>query len=298
MAFLVPPGNGLHYHNPGVDSEPKSGGRLAVYETGMIDRSLNSKENHVKGMFFQKPVEFGLIVSGESWLQGEPIAGELTIKNHGPTPLDLADVGVHLAEGTLSKVRKKAEGAFDVTASKAFADQGEVAPAAQVTLPWKFETDLNTPITDSSSSLFLLYGKGSAGVSLGQLQISMNPVPVIEEFIKILTIHLRFVVKSRKAGKNGVVIKLAPPDSKSFSTLELLAMTFSFDGDTLNVDYSFWIKAIKAGPIGGEVKKDRVETTQVFTKDQYLRPSGRLAHETLEAGIREAVAMVEQKGAF
>ena len=51
----------------------------------------------MKGTFFQKPLELNLLVEGETWRQGDPITGSLTIKNHGSTEFALSELRMQVA---------------------------------------------------------------------------------------------------------------------------------------------------------------------------------------------------------
>src|SRR6185437_9396529 len=120
------------------------------------EMKLAQRGIEVKGTFFQKPLEFRLSVDGETWRQGDPITGTLTVKNHSPEPLPTQEITVRLARATLRKVHQKLEGAFGTAVGSAAppSDASTLAPGAEFNFPWKFVTDRNCPITDSVSSLF------------------------------------------------------------------------------------------------------------------------------------------------
>lgn len=243
----------------------------------------------MKGTFFQRPLEFKLQVDGESWRQGDAIAGELTVKNHGNEAVSLADMHVDLAHGKLRDVRAKDPEAFEILTSQKFDAAATVAPQGEASMSWKFQTDRNCPITDNTSSLFVLYGRGAATEQMGQLQLPVQPYAVIDDFLKAVTIHQRFVVKAHRASKNGVEIKLAPPDSKAFASLENLLLYFRFEGDTLNLKYVFKTKKLEATAASFDVKKQVKDFEQVFERNDYYLPSGRANHERIEAAIEAGV---------
>ncbi|MGZ3686673.1 MAG: hypothetical protein ACXWP5_07090 [Bdellovibrionota bacterium] len=243
----------------------------------------------MKGTFFQKPLEYRLEVEGESWNQGDPVRGALIVKNHGADAAALDEVGVHLADGMLRKVRAKSPEAFDLLASASFEAGANVAPQNEARLSWEFTTDRNCQITDSFGSLFLVYGRGKATEAMGQLQMAVRPEVVIQEFLKALTITFRFVQKGQKSSKNRVEVKLAPPDgNKGFVMVESLTVFFKYeDAGVLAVDYVFL-----------HVKKSKKEVEQTFRPDEYRVPSGRFNHDHIEASIRETLSAVESKVTF
>jgi hypothetical protein len=249
----------------------------------------------MKGTSFQKPLEFNLRVDGETWHQGDSVSGVLLVKNHGTEATSLQEIHLHLALGELKKVRAKSTDAFTVLNSKPIGTGEELLPQRELSFPWTFETDRNFPITDSTKSPFLLYGHGEGIEKLAQLQINVQPYWLIQEFLKILQTHFRFVVKSQKSNKGKVEVKLVPPDSKKFAKLEQLTLQIKFEAESMAVQYIFQVKKIEASAASVNVKKQKEEAEQVFSPDQYLIPSGRLNHELLETAVQEALDLVESK---
>lgn len=263
---------------------PSSAKLLAHEHTQPIGRNFK-----VKGMFFQKPLELTLHVEGETWKQGDPIQGLLTIKNHGSEAVPVSEVKVHLAYGTLKKVHQRAPNSFDILASADLQGVSTIEPNSEAELPWKFETDRNSPITDTTDSLFLVYGRGTELEKLGQLQLMVRPDQVIQDFLDTVITGFRFVVKTQKSNKAALDVKLAPPDSKAFSMLEYMVLGFKFDGDELRVKYTFNLKKMEATAASVDVKKLKKSTQQSFRPDQYRIPSGRFNHEHVETSVREAL---------
>ncbi|MEK6579332.1 MAG: hypothetical protein AABZ55_08920, partial [Bdellovibrionota bacterium] len=136
----------------------------------------------MKGIFFKYPLEFQLHVDGETWKQGDFIQGRLIVKNRGAAPVSLNSIQVQLALGELKKVRAKSEHAFKAIETAPLKTSENLIPEKEYSLEWKFKTDRNCPISDASSSLFLLYGSGEDPKQLGQLQANIQPEFVIQEF--------------------------------------------------------------------------------------------------------------------
>lgn len=242
----------------------------------------------MKGAFFQKPYEFGLRIDGETWNQDDTVAGELTVKNQGGESLNKDAFKVCLVYGDLRKVRARAEGCFDVIAS---ADLGESGS-------WSFKLDRNSPITDSSSSLFIAYGSGNALEKVGQLQLIVHPDKIIQEYLAVLQTDFRFVIRTQKMSKGRVEIKLVPPASKAFAMLEHLMLSFQFKGDALEAQYLFHTKKIEATAASVDMKKEKKQTTHSIPPEAYLLPSGRFNHEKVGTFIQEALNHVESKLGF
>jgi hypothetical protein len=236
----------------------------------------------MKGLFFQKPLEFSLNVNGESWKQGDEISGSLNVKSHAPGT-EISAAQVHLAYGHLKKAHAKDPAAFTVLES------------ATASPEWKFQTDRNAPITDSTHSLFLLYGAGEDLSKYGHIQLIMKPYWVIEDFLKELQVGFRFVIKTMKSSKGVLDVKVAPPDSRSFAALEQAFLSFYFEGDILNVEARFDVKKIEATAASVDMKKEKKAFQKSFSALDYLTSSGRFNHVRMEAAIREILEIVEQK---
>lgn len=254
----------------------------------------------MKGTTFQKPIEFNLHINGEAWNQGDPISGTVVVRNHGNEPLALADVKVWLAHGALRKVHQKSDDPFDILETVSFETAGQVAPKETATLEWKFALDRNCRITDKSSSLFILYGREAAGLLPGALQLTVNPFQLIQDYLKEFTTQHRFVLKSLRATvKNQVDAKLAPPDSKAFTTLDYISLLIKMDGDNLELKYVFNGKKVEASNASTiEVAKKKKEVKQTLEPKQYRTETGRLNHVFIEQSIKAALSEVEAKVIF
>ena len=239
----------------------------------------------MKGLFFQKPLEFHIQVEGESWSQGQTIKGKLTIKNHAPESQIAGPLGVHLAVGDLKKVKNKTPGGLKI--SKSF----DVHPT-QSEVSWEFPTDLNCQVTDSRFSYFLVYGVGADPDQMGALELKFKPIPLVLEFVESFKTHQRFVQKSIKFSKGQVDIKLIPPDSKAFSKLESVTISFSSTSEELQVEYDFALKKVEATAMNLEVTKVSKTLEQTLAIRDCYTAAGRLAHETLEGAIAEALASI------
>ena len=125
----------------------------------------------MKGTCFQKPFEFSLVVEGESWHQGDTIQGRLGIKNYGGGDEKLKDVFVSLAHGEYKNVKLKKLESFEILKTAEISAEKMLSSGEKQEIEWAFHLDQNAPVTDKSSSLYLLYGKKQDGMISGHLQI-------------------------------------------------------------------------------------------------------------------------------
>jgi hypothetical protein len=236
----------------------------------------------MKGTFFQKPLEFSLNITGETWKQGDDIAGTLEVKSHA-AGAEIPKAKVHLAYGHLKKAHAKDPAAFTVLQS------------ADASPEWKFKTDRNAPITDSTHSLFILYGSGDDLSKFGHIQLIMKPYWIIEEFLKELQVAFRFVVKTMKSNKGVLDVKVAPPDSRAFAAVEQAILSFSFDEDILNISARFDMKKIEATAASVDMKKEKKSFEKSYRPLDYLTSSGRFNHVQMTVAMQEILDVAEQK---
>jgi hypothetical protein len=236
----------------------------------------------MKGVFFQKPLEFSLNINGESWKQGDEISGSLTVKSHSAEAAP-PSAQVHLAYGHLKKAHAKDPRAFEILASSTASPD------------WTFKTDRNAPITDSVHSLFILYGTGEDLSKFGHLQLVVHPYWVIQEFLKELEVGFRFVLKNMKSNKGLLEAKIAPPTSRSFAAVEQAVLSFRFKDEWLEVEATFDVKKIEASAASVDMKKEKKAFQKSYSSADYLTPSGRFNHERMEVAIREILGVAESK---
>jgi hypothetical protein len=202
----------------------------------------------MRGSCFIKPFELIITTEQESWEQGGEISGHLEIKGDG----DQGEIRVVLAYGTFKKVRKQTEDAFTAPISINLGADG------------KFSTllTIDAAITDKSGSLYLLYGVGDDLSKFGQLQLQVDAAAPLITFQKILVDFFRFRVAQTKFNKGYVEIKLAPPGTKEFVTLDALTCLLRMDGDDLEIKYTFKVRTLDmaSGKMQVEQKAKKFES--------------------------------------
>ncbi len=241
----------------------------------------------MKGTFFQKGTEYKLEIDGESWAQGDTIKGKLIAKSHSNGPIP--EVQALLAYADLKHVHAKKPDSFEVLATTPLKLKDGIAD-------WEFPLDRNAPITDVSSSLFILYGPVDPDpMTLGRLQLSVKPYGCIEKYLDVLRVHFRFVLKFTKAEKKGMQAKLVPPDgAKNLSFLEHVLIRFSFNGDDLHLTYEFVLHTFEANISSVTSKKKKRKREVAFTAAQYRTPSGRWNDDFFQSEIAAALQELDQ----
>lgn len=245
----------------------------------------------MKGTYFQKGTEFRLQTEAESWSQGDTIRGTLVLRAHSPGVSTTARVV--LAHGNLKQVHAKKADALDaveevVLSGKELTNESGAA--------WSFSTSLNARITDSTTSLFLLYGPEGGGLeTLGHLQVTLKPAPVIEKFLDVLKTRFRFVLKTMRSEKKGCQAKLVPPDSSALAFVDQVVIHFHFDEEVLNLAYEFTTHGFEAGASSVKQTKQKKTREVEFRKSDYLTSSGRLNDDLFEKEIEAALVEIGKK---
>ena len=217
----------------------------------------------MKGACFHHNLEFKLSVDGETWRQGDALRGQLIVKNRGAAPLVTKNVRVQLAGAALAQVKKKSPDAFEIL-TEATMPEVTIAPGAENRLDWAFETDRNCQIADGTRSPFLVYGDSSVPDKMGFLQLPFTPAAEIERLKHVLQIEFRFVLKTEKSSKGKLTVKLDPPGGKTYSSLELLAVTCWRDGSELKTSFSFHVNRIDPDSPTTALKKHELRFDRAF----------------------------------
>lgn len=222
----------------------------------------------MKGTLFQKPLEFNLEINGETWNQGNVLAGTLGVTNHGTEEVELNLNGVALALGNIRKVKAKDQAAFDLFETITFPAE-KLAPNDKKGLSFKFELPMNGPITDKTQSPYILYG--NLEKREGMLQLPVEPSLTFKPLIDVLDIFFRFKVKEKKTAKNAVDFKLIPPDAKEFKALDSLVLKAKeLPEQGIELKFQFKLKnlGLNAGAI--EVTKTKKDHSLKLTAKDYL----------------------------
>ncbi len=119
----------------------------------------------MKGLFFNKPLEWSIEVQGESWYQGSTLQGKLTVKNHGTEAMDLSDSGVGLAFADIKKIHARSENALKLEQRLVFSDKASILAIS---------LELGGSSLNSTPDLEALYS-----LSLKRKKVSISPMNLL-----------------------------------------------------------------------------------------------------------------------
>ncbi len=247
----------------------------------------------MKGTFFSKPLEWSVDVRGESWAQGENVAGTLTVKNHGAEAAVLEGAGVALALGDIKKVHNRDAKAFTDSASLPFPAGTSVAAGASMELPFQFTLPANCAITDKRATYFITYGKAQREA---HLQMNIVPRKLFGEVIKLFETFLRWKLKEAKSGKKGVEYKLIPPSSRDWAHVVQLVLTMRLEGENLELHGEFTVKAIDTQAVTTALTKETRDVEKTLAPREYLMGKDMPDQDKLLKALEGILSGVKSKG--
>lgn len=244
----------------------------------------------MKGTFFQKPLEWNIETTGESWQQGDVLKGTLRVKNHGTEKINLAQSGVALALADIKKVQTRAEGALKT--EKSFDLATELDPGAETSIDFTFDIGANSPVTDKKSSYYLTYGKNFVE---SQLQVKVEPKALYMKVVGLMDTFHRFKQKEFKAAKKGVEFKLIPPTSRDMANIESLLLTFSMNDQNLVMKYDFQVKKLDTSSVTTKINKESVTHEKHLTPKEYSLGRDMINQDQLLKSIESVISDVKMK---
>jgi hypothetical protein len=248
----------------------------------------------MKGTFFNKPIEWNIETSAESWTQGSKIEGTLRVKNHGLDAIDLKDAGVGLAHADIKKVHAKSPGALKIEVKNLFSEQS-LLPGANLALPFSLEIPANAPVSDKKGSFFLTYGRN---LEETHLQLNVGPRVLFAKLIGLMDTFQRFKLKDYKSVKQGVEYKLIPPTSRDMANIETLLMTFSMEQENLKLIFDFQVKKLDTSGPTNKINKENVRIEKILSPKEYSLGKDMINQDVLLKNFESVLGEVKLKAVF
>lgn len=248
----------------------------------------------MKGTFFQKPLEWNIETSDESWQQGSKVRGTLRVKNHGTETVSLKDAGAGLAYADIKKVHAKTEGVLKPSPVKNFS-QDELPSGGSQELSFELDLPGNCPVSDKKASYFLTYGRGA---SENHLQLNIQPRALFGKLVGLLDTFHRFKLKEFKGTKNGVEYKLIPPTSRDMANLDQLLLSMEMEGETLNLNFEFQVKKLDTSGVTNSIKKETAKIKRSLLPKEYSLGRDMINQDTLLKVFEGVIGEVKIKNSF
>ncbi|MBF0287184.1 MAG: hypothetical protein HQM14_05140 [SAR324 cluster bacterium] len=251
----------------------------------------------MKGFFFERPLEYHLETDGEEWEQGGRLQGTLRVKNIDKDPIGSERFQIVLAYGVYKKIKDKDTDAWTEVETQILAENIKLSPQEEQSYNWEFDLPTDCQITDKGGSLFLRYGSGNSA-SQGKIDVRVNLLPILQSFLQTFETQFRFKKNYEKSKNEYTEIKLVPPDSQDFPSLDHVLCLMRIHEDKMEIRYLFKMKSLGRGDSENmKVMRKKKEYQQEFTAEQYTT-GGFPNREFFRQAIQEAVDQAKPRVIF
>lgn len=243
----------------------------------------------MKGFLLQRPLEYYLETKQEEWEQGDSVEGSLRIKNSGSETITLDEIALVLAYGVFKKIKAKEENTWGELETLLLAKEKKIATQEELVYDWKLQLPTDCPITDKHGSVFLLYGD-PVKESSGKLDLKIKLKSYLQSYIQSFEAQFQFQKKYEKSKGEYTEVKLVPPSSQLYPTLEHVFCFLRMHEDNMEIKYVFKMKSLGKGENENRLKvvgKKR-EFQQQFTVAQFSL-GGFPNRECFQKAISEAL---------
>jgi len=248
----------------------------------------------MKGMFFQKPLQYSIELDGESWGQGSQLTGKLKVENLGKEALSLAGIGAHLCFGNIKKLKAKDKSGIEVLQSIEIPNSS-IKPSQAIELPLDYQLKEDCSITDSQGTMLVTCGEVSNPFAVGILNINISPSKPILDFIEIFELFFKFKFKPLKNKKDFIEAKVDAPDSKPWSSIQSLTVKMKVHESQLEIHFNFKLKKMIYDTSGMNTKDSTLEIKKILTEKEYKGHGGSPNQEGIRRVIDETLEKVKLK---
>lgn len=248
----------------------------------------------MKGTFFNKPLEWNIETTEESWQQGSSVQGTIKVRNHGTESIELSHPGVALAYAEIKKVHARTEGALKPEVSVVMKTT-TLAPGESAEESFVLTLPENCSVSDKKSSYFLIYGRELAE---SHLQLKVEPKMLFTKLVGLLDTFHRFKVKEFKGTKKGVEYKLLPPTSREMANLDSLALGLMMNGEELRLDFDFQVKKLDTAGPTNKINKASVKVQRTLSPKEYSLGKDMINQDQLLKMFESALSEVKLNNVF
>jgi len=246
----------------------------------------------MRSSIIESNLDWHLTIQGEQWMQGQAIQGELKIANKSDIVQTVLNPRLLIAYVDIKKFKSLDEKSFKEIHPILFSTV-ELAAKESKIFPWNYQLDLNSYITDKKHSLYILWGDLSKKIP-ASLMLSITPHQSIMKVLETWEVFFRFTKKDCISLKdNSLEIKLSPPHSKEFATMECLKLKIKQSDKKLNIFATAELKKIKADTTGMSLVKSEKKHEVTWDEKQYLLMPGHLNQDFLQNEIKSLIAQVK-----
>jgi SpoOM protein len=252
----------------------------------------------MRGLYFAKPLEYRLEVPRDTFVQGEPLQGTLSVTNRGGEARSKLSLQVGLAYGVYKDIKTEGVRALTVLDRVTLAEGFTLQPGQEKLCPWSLPLGPMGPIQSKEGSPFLLYGGNlETPETRGQIDLPVQLAAPLKAFLTTLENHFAFELRGSKCTEGVLEGRFKPP--ASYPTLEELTVLLSLDAKSVKVEFLSRGKGLKRGEEGGVTTRKR-GAKKAIPVEQFLPRSGppnRALYRSLVDELLPQIAVrVERKG--
>ena len=226
----------------------------------------------MRSVYFQRPLEYQLLTESEEWHQGQRVRGSLRLKNIGTEALSAQQSMISLGHA-LKKDIKAGEANWHVYGELSL-DFPELSSGQDHLIRWEMPLPSDCPITDKSGALHLLFGDENALEQGGRIDLQVVLHPMLQSFLQTFTTQFKFLEKYRKFSGGWTEIKLIPPDSGEFPSLDELLLNLKMVEERMELWYVFRLKGLTRDGESLKARRKKKEVEQALGADSYELPGG------------------------
>lgn len=248
----------------------------------------------MKSSLIEKNIDLSLDITGESWVQGQTIKGELKLSNKTLEVQKLNFQKLLIAYVEIKKFKALDENSYQIIKT---IDLGDITLKAKesLSLPWSYILDENAYITDKKRSLYILWGDLSKKIPASML-LNILPHPSIQKILELWEIFFRFTKKEVLSLKDqSLEIKLAPPSAREYATLENLKLQLKRKQGDLSLLTTASIQSIAADTTGMRLAKSERTHEAAWKEKNYQLMPGHLNLEFVQNNINSILSALMNK---
>lgn len=223
----------------------------------------------MKNSLIENDLDLTLDINGESWIQGDTLKGTLLIKNKTTKTIVPKVYEIKLVYADLKKFKNLSDNSYKEIHTLKL-EEKSLRPMEQVLIPWQWQLDYNAHVTGKKFSPYLLWGDFSKKVP-ASLMILVSPNVAIKKIIEIWETFFRFVCKDISSTLDQwLEVKLVPPASREFATLEQIILKFKVVDKKLLIEAESCLKLLIADTSGMRLQKRENRAKAEWMEKHYL----------------------------
>jgi len=251
----------------------------------------------MRGLYFAKPLESRLEVPRDSFVQGEPLQGSLSVTNRDTEARAKLTLQIGLAYGIYKDIKSEGTRALQLLERMTLAENFALKPGEEKRCEWNMPLALVGPIQSKEGSPFLLYGgELDTRDARGQIDLPVQLAAPFSAFLTTLENHFAFELRGNRCSDGVLEGRFKPP--ASYPTLEELTVLISLDAKAVKVEFQGRSRGLKRGEESGLTIKKR-SAKKSLPRDQFLPKNGlpnRALYRTLaDEMLPEIAVRVERK---